>query len=65
MSIKEKGKVVVCPECHKERCWRKGKTPGRGGVKQRFVCFDCGRTFYLPLEPKKKKAVSLSKFAEK
>ena len=51
MSIKVKGKVT-CPECHKERCWKKGQTPSRTGVKQRYVCFDCGRSFFLPPEPK-------------
>ena len=30
------------------RIWRKGRTPTRRGEKQRYVCFVCGRTFYLP-----------------
>lgn len=55
---------VVCVECGKNRCWRKGEVPSRSGPKQRYVCFDCGRTFYVAVakptaQPKRtKKAVT-------
>lgn len=45
---------VVCVECSGVRCWKKGLVPGRTGAKQRYVCFDCGRTFYKPVENPKK-----------
>ena len=54
MVIKVNGKIVKCPECKKEtRCWRKGVVPTRAGPKRRYVCFDCGRTFYFVPEPKR------------
>ena len=44
---------VICPECKGQRTWRKGQVPSRQGPKQRYVCFDCGGTFYKPkVEPK-------------
>ena len=52
---------VTCVECKGTRCWKKGGVPTRTGVKQRYICFDCGRSFYLvekkvaTPEPKKKK----------
>jgi len=48
---------VVCPECSGVRCWKKGLVPSRTGPKQRYVCFDCGRTFHLPDKPKKQATV--------
>jgi len=46
---------VKCPECGSLRVWLKGHVPARGGPKQRYVCFACGRTFYKPkVEPKLK-----------
>ena len=44
---------VKCPECGSQKTWLKGLVPARGGPKQRYVCFDCGRTFYKSkAEPK-------------
>jgi len=46
---------VKCPKCGSLRTWQKGRVPARGGPKQRYVCFTCGRTFYKPeVEPKPK-----------
>ena len=41
---------IKCPnrKCGSTRVWKKGMTPTRQGEKQRYVCFKCGRTFYLP-----------------
>ena len=39
---------VICPECKSSRTWLKGQVPSRSGPKQRYVCFQCGRTFYKP-----------------
>jgi len=39
---------IKCPSCSGRRIWMKGMTPTRQGEKQRYVCFKCGRTFYLP-----------------
>jgi len=49
-------KGIVCPnkKCRGTRIWMKGKTPTRKGEKQRYVCFKCGRTFYLPGDKFKK-----------
>ena len=38
---------VTCVECGKNHCWSKGRVPNRAGPKRRYVCFDCGRTFYV------------------
>lgn len=48
-------KGLSCPDCGSTRIWAKGVVPSKAaGHKQRFVCFDCGRTFYRPkAEPKK------------
>ena len=52
---------VICPECKSSKTWLKGCVPSRTGPKQRYVCFDCGRTFYKPkveakAKPKAKKS---------
>ena len=48
---------VTCVECSGTKCWKKGEVPSRSGLKQRYVCFDCGRTFYkLDPKPAKPKA---------
>jgi len=39
---------VKCPECGSTKTWLKGRVPARGGPKQRYVCYTCGRTFYKP-----------------
>lgn len=43
---------VTCPVGHKQ-VWRKGKVPTRTGLKQRYVCFTCGRTFFKTEKKKK------------
>lgn len=48
--------TVECPRCHKTRVWRKGHVPSRKNPKQRFVCFDCGTTFYFEKPKKEAKA---------
>lgn len=45
---------VKCPYCKRERIWRKGFTPTLKGERQRYVCFTCGRTFYLPKDKVRK-----------
>jgi len=49
------GSLVKCPECGGQNILKKGKTPARGGPKQRYVCFACGRSFYLPAKPATRK----------
>ncbi len=39
---------IACPECKSTRTWKKGAVPSRSGPKQRYVCFQCGATFYKP-----------------
>jgi len=40
---------VKCPRCGSLRIWKKGKVPMLGGIKKpRYVCYDCGTTFYAP-----------------
>ena len=43
---KPKDKKHACPECSSLFVWRKGKTPSRKGQRNRYVCVDCGKTFY-------------------
>lgn len=31
-----------------KRFWKKGWTPTIQGERQRYICFTCGKTFYLP-----------------
>lgn len=45
---------IKCPKGH-TRVWRKGYVPTRTGLKARFVCFTCGKTFYGPDAKSKKK----------
>ena len=56
MVNKVRGRIVTCPgdDCKGTHCRRKGLVPAKKKPKQRYVCFDCGRSFYLPPEPKKK-----------
>jgi len=37
---------VICPECKSQRTWLKGQVPTRSGPKQRYLCVDCGASFY-------------------
>jgi len=37
---------VVCPECKSKRVWLKGSVPTRQGLKKRYICYECGRSFY-------------------
>lgn len=41
---------MKCPRGH-TRVWRKGYVPLRTGLKARYVCFTCGKTFYAPGTP--------------
>lgn len=34
--------ILECPKCGSLKCYRTGKIVG----KQRYVCRDCGKTFY-------------------
>ena len=36
---------VTCPVGHK-KVWLKGKVPTRSGLKARYICYECGRSFY-------------------
>ena len=60
---------VICPECKSTRIWKKGKVPAIGGVKKpRYVCYDCGRTFFAPkaeVKPAKPKVARKSKSSKK
>jgi len=56
---------VKCPECGSLRVWLKGKVPARGGPKQRYVCFACGRTFYKSAVEAKRKPARKSKSSRK
>ena len=40
-------KKHACPNCSSRSVWKKGKTPTRKGQRKRYVCVDCGRTFYV------------------
>ena len=39
---------VTCPVCKSKRVWLKGKVPTRKGPKARYICYECGRSFYAP-----------------
>ena len=45
--------TIKCPEGH-TTVWKKGKTPTRRGLKVRYMCSTCGRTFYAPTVEAKK-----------
>lgn len=41
--------ALRCPECRSRHIVRAGrKMTRRAGRKQRFLCADCGRSFYAP-----------------
>ena len=43
---------LKCPRCKAtEHIWRKGYHPTNQGYRPRYVCYDCGKTFYNPDEP--------------
>ena len=50
---------IKCPEGH-TKVWMKGKVPSRKGLKTRYVCYTCGRSFYKGaadvVKPKAKRA---------
>ena len=58
------GSVIKCPECGSTRVWKVGVVPTRKGMKTRYKCTKCARTFYyVPPKPKAtatKRPVSLS-----
>lgn len=37
-----------CPKCGSHRIWKKGYVPTIGGKKLRYICTDCGHSFYDP-----------------
>ena len=37
---------VICPGCKGSKIWLKGKVPTRSGLKARYICYECGRSFY-------------------
>ena len=45
---------IKCPVGH-DRVWLKGKVPTRKGLKARYLCYECGRSFYAPDKPAPKK----------
>ena len=60
--IKVNGRLVICSGCSGTHVWKKGNTPSRYGLRQRYICFDCGASFYPAQEivawpPKKTKRV--------
>lgn len=61
-------KGIKCPLGH-TRVWKKGYTPTRSmGLKPRYVCFECGKTFYVeppPAKPKAKKPKTKKKGSKK
>lgn len=42
---------IKCPNGH-TRVWKKGAVPTIHGKKDRFVCYECGKTFYAPAKQK-------------
>jgi len=41
-------KELKCPECHSKQVWKVGAYRTRKGVRQRYQCKKCARTFYDP-----------------
>lgn len=37
-------RVMECPHCGSKKLWKKGLSPG--SHRQRYVCYDCGKSFY-------------------
>ena len=60
-----KGTVCPDPACRGKRIWNKGLTPSRRGLKSRYICFDCGRTFYKPSDYKEIKPAPKPKRVKK
>jgi len=54
-------KGVKCPECGGQKIWAKGCVPSRSGLKQRYVCYTCGNTFYKPVPKPKPRPVRKAK----
>lgn len=46
---------LKCPVGH-TKIWMKGKVPTRQGPKTRYVCYECGRSFYKPKPATKAKS---------
>ena len=41
-----------CPRCRSRHTWKKGCVPTAGGYHhQRYICFKCGKTFYVDSDP--------------
>jgi len=49
-------KLVKCPECGGQNILKRGRVPSRSGLKQRYICFACGRSFYYSPKPSRKRA---------
>ena len=43
-----------CPHCKSNKVWKKGAIPTVKGHKVRYICANCGHSFYKPAEPKKR-----------
>jgi transposase-like protein len=43
---KSQREIIPCPDCNSKNTTKWGFSPNRHGKKQRYVCFDCGHTFY-------------------
>jgi len=37
---------IRCPDCKSTEVWKKGTVPTRQGKKVRYLCVDCGASFY-------------------
>jgi len=54
-------KGVSCPYCHTTKTWQKGYVPTTKGKKPRFICTECGRSFFATKsapKPKSRSAMS-------
>ena len=58
-------KGVKCPKCGGQRIWAKGLVPSRSGLKQRYVCYTGGHTFYKPVPKPKPRPVRKAKAVKK
>lgn len=47
-------KGTRCPHCKRSHILAKGRVPHSEGPKQRYVCFDCAKSFYLKKKATKK-----------
>ena len=52
---------IKCPRCGSTKVWAKGRVPKIGGAQPRYVCVDCGHTFYKPKAEAKPKVARTRK----